>query len=102
MPVYKLRYFFDYGSGRCLWAANEEARERFDYAVGFDALNLPFEVQSVGVRLLQRYDSSLDWDNPAGPSLWSDHDWANFYRDAEQFLEQVRACLGTDFEIKAK
>lgn len=27
-PEYDLRYFFDAGSGVCLWASNEAARER--------------------------------------------------------------------------
>lgn len=31
--MYRLRYFFDFGSGICLWAANDAARDDFDYPV---------------------------------------------------------------------
>lgn len=37
--MYKLRYFFDFGSGICLWAANDAARDHFGYPV--DSSKLP-------------------------------------------------------------
>ncbi|HEV2461879.1 MAG TPA: hypothetical protein VGS80_26275, partial [Ktedonobacterales bacterium] len=30
---YRIRFFFDYGSGICLWAGNALTRERFGYPI---------------------------------------------------------------------
>jgi hypothetical protein len=40
MPRYIFRYFFGPGSGICLWSANDEARDRFDYPVQLTDLGL--------------------------------------------------------------
>lgn len=37
-PKYRLRFFFDTGSGVCLWTANDAAREIYDYPVSMEAL----------------------------------------------------------------
>src|SRR5262249_23851793 len=37
---YRFRYFFDPGSGCCLWSDNEASRERFGYPVDLDRLDL--------------------------------------------------------------
>ena len=41
MDIYLFRYFFDAGSGVCLWSANDAAREKFDYAIELQSLDLP-------------------------------------------------------------
>lgn len=41
MSRYKLRFFFDAGSGICLWSADERTIEKFDYPV--DPSKLPID-----------------------------------------------------------
>lgn len=42
--MYLLRFFFEYG-GPCLWAANDEARERFGYPVELSDLPIPEDLR---------------------------------------------------------
>jgi len=98
--VYRLRFFFDYGSGVCLWTANDAARERFgDYPVLLADLPLPAETVRDGEDLLTWYDTSLDWDDPAGPSPWGDDEFAAFRAAARAFLTRLRDELGEAFEV---
>lgn len=100
MSVYQLRYFFDCGSGICLWADSPETRERFGYPIDFDDLDLPPDLHARGEDLLRRFDTSLDWADPAGPSPWSDVECREFHDDAGDFLRQVERCLGAQFVIR--
>jgi hypothetical protein len=52
--VYKLRYSFDFGSGICLWAENDSAREHFGYPV--HSSNLP-----ITSTLMHRVEFVLSW-----------------------------------------
>ena len=95
----RLRFFFDAGSGTCLWAGNDAARERFDYAVDPDELPLPAHTREYLQALLRRYDESFDPDYPPGPPLWSEEESAQFTRDAAELLDALRTGLGPDFEL---
>ena len=98
--MYRLRFFFDHGSGVCLWTAGEAARERFGgYPVALGALPLPPATVREGEDLLTRYDTSLDRDDPAGPSPWTDAEFAAFHADARAFLARLRRELGPAFEV---
>ena len=44
MATFAARYFYDWGSGRCLWSSNERTRDAFDYAIDHHALGLPADV----------------------------------------------------------
>ena len=100
MAIYELRYFFDYGSGICLWSSNEEANEKFGYPVELEGLDLPSNVKNLASDLLHRFDSSLNRDDPAGPSAWSIKDRERFDIDSQKLLQQLREHLGEDFRIK--
>jgi hypothetical protein len=100
MATYELRYFFDYGSGICLWSSNEAARIRFGYPVELDDLSLPPSVIDVAFDLMQRFDMSLDWDNPSGPSVWSHQDRNRFAAESQALLQRLSEHLGGDFRIK--
>jgi hypothetical protein len=67
-----LRYFFDAGSGVCLWAADDEARAAFGYPVELEELDLPRDTIFLGNRLIAIFDESIDWQDPAGASPWSE------------------------------
>lgn len=99
MPTYRLRFLFDAGSGTCLWAGNDAARERFGYAVAIDALPLVPGTRTRGAALVAQHDTSIDWDDPAGPSPWSAAERARFAADSEAFLAELRKELGTEFEV---
>lgn len=100
MASYALRYFFDYGAGVCLWSASEDAYRRFGYPVALEHLPLAPAIEQLAVGLLDRYDASLDWDDPTGPPVWSQQERDCFIRDSEKLLQQLRACLGEEFHIK--
>ena len=98
--MYRLRFFFDYGSGVCLWTANDAARARFgDYPVLLADLPLSPETVRAGEDLLTRYDTSLDWDDPAGPSPWPEEAWPPFHADVRALLARLRRELGPAFEV---
>jgi hypothetical protein len=97
--VYVLRFFFDYG-GTCLWAANDAARERFGYPVELSELSIPEELRHELQRAGERFDTSLDWDNPAGPSPWSKEDSEQFTELTDRLLGRLRVALGPNFEIR--
>jgi len=95
----RLRFFFDAGSGTCLWAGNDAARERFDYFVEPDELPLSAPSRERVRALVSRYDESINWDYPPDPSPWSEEESARFSRDARELLDALRVELGPDFEI---
>jgi hypothetical protein len=39
--MYRRRFFFDTGSGNCLWSGNEAARQGYGYAIEPQALLFP-------------------------------------------------------------
>ncbi len=95
-----LRFLFDAGSETCLWAANEEARRRFgDSWVDLDALPLPAETLRRLAALVQRYDESIDWDDPGGPSPWTPAEQQEFTGEARAVLALLRSELGGEFDV---
>ena len=70
MTKYGLRYFFDVGSDTCLWSPNDSAREKFNYPVDINTLPLSENSERHVIYITARYDTSRDWNDPAGPSLW--------------------------------
>ncbi len=100
MAIYTLKYLFDSGSGVCLWSTNAAANERFDYPVLTERLPLPDDVRERVERMIDWYDTGLDWDDPAGPSPWTDEEQARFNAEARAVLAILRAHLAPDFEIE--
>lgn len=99
MNIYKFRYFFDPGSGICLWSANDLARETYGYPVNHDALGLPPAVANRIAELIALFDTSFDWNCPMNPSPWSNAELASFQAAAGELLQSLRDCLGPDFDI---
>ena len=100
MENYRLRYFFDPGSGICLWSENEAARGRFGYPVELGDLELTSALKKRAEELMARFDKSTDWADPSGPSPWSDVERARFQADAASLLRSLQQCLGASFEIR--
>ena len=100
----RLRYFFDPGSGVCLWAANESANAAYGYAVDHNDLPLSAKTTTLLSRLTAKFDQSLDWNNPAerGPE-WTTAAEQEFMGDADLGLQALRDELGTaEFEVAAE
>jgi len=100
MENYRLRYFFDPGSGICLWSENEAASGRFGYPVELKDLAITSAVKRQAEELIARFDTSIDWANPSGPSPWSDVEQDRFQEDAARLLRALQECLGASFEIR--
>jgi hypothetical protein len=83
-----------------LWSANDPARERFGYPVELSELPIPDDLRH-DLRLAgERFETSVDWDNPAGPSPWSKEDSEQFTELTDRLLDQLRVALGPSFEIQ--
>ena len=98
--TYVFRYFFDPGSGTCLWSANKAAEERYDYPVWIDLLPISAEMQERVMAVVDWYDTGLDWDDPAGPSPWDEAEQARFNVAAQELLAVLRRELGEDYVIR--
>lgn len=97
--TYRLRFFFDAGSGVCLWAANDAARSRFGYAVDAEQLPIPAPLAERLASLIAEYDRSIDWSHPPGPSPWDAQQKTQFQRDAMRAVELLAEALGADYEV---
>lgn len=97
--MYRARFFFDAGSGTVLWSANDEARDRFDYPIELDRLPVSSGLRAELVRLVEEYDTSLDWDDPAGPSPWSAERCDRFTKAVRSARARLQVELREDWEI---
>ena len=96
---YCLRYFFDPGAGTCLWADDDETEARYGLAVDVHMLPVRPNTRVMCDYATAWFDTHLDWDDPGGPSLWSDDEWARFRATAVRLLQALRDDLEPDFEI---
>src|SRR5262245_2023165 len=96
----ELRYFFDPGSGTCLWAGNDAARAAHGYAVKHADLPLSDAAKRALDDLIARFDRSIDWQSPT-ESRWTAQESAGFFDDARQVLERLRAELdGSQYTVR--
>jgi len=88
-----LRFFFDAGSGVCLWAYDDEAKARFGYPVESGVLDIPAELQAEIEQLVTDYDDTFPWDDP-GSGQGVEPDRTMFgYEENPPFVTRVRALL---------
>ncbi len=99
MSGHAFRFFFDAGSGTCLWAANTAARDAFGYAVDHRRLALPEPLLAVLDGLIARHDTSIDWDDPGSPGPWTAQDRASFAADALAALARLRTELPAGWTV---
>jgi hypothetical protein len=97
-PRYRLRLMFEWGGG-CLWTGNDAALAAFDVDYIEDKLPLSDQTRRRLEELSVRHDTSLDWDDPAGPGPWTPGEYEDFERAAAEVLETVRGELGPDFQV---
>jgi hypothetical protein len=98
--TYRLRYFFDAGSGVCVWAGDAATEARFGYAVDLAALPLSDETRWALGRLIAAFDRSIDWADPAGTDARRAGEPDRFADAAREGLALLRRELAASgFEV---
>ena len=93
-PLPRVRFFFDAGSGCCMWSANAAARRELStYEINLSTLPLPKDLQDEGEALIERQYFSIDWDDPFNGKPWTDEEHAAFDAEATDWLARVRVAL---------
>ena len=109
---YRLRFFFDYHSGGCLWSDNDTAYSKFGLGC-LDAdiydtdgniieeakIKLPTSLRDKVLQLDKLYAESLNWNDPTGQSLWDNAQWKSFYKQTRDLHRQIELNLSNEFEI---
>jgi len=97
--LYRFRFFFDTGSGICLWCDNDAARERFGYPVELGDLPLPETIRRRCYFVIAWYDTFMNWERSPESSIWWPREEATFNAAAQELLALLRESLQPDFEI---
>ena len=95
---YKLKYWFEHGGG-CLWAVNEEAKEKYGYLVSIEKLPLSNETIDKLSHLEEEYGTYLNWDDPASPPLWTEEHKTDFLCRAREVYGDLTKELGNDYDV---
>jgi len=111
-PTYRLRFFFDYNCGGCLWCDNDASFKRFEGGVldgeVYDLngnivqeakIKLPSSIRQRVLELDKLYTESLDWNDPGRQSLWDKNQWESFHEQTRDLHRQISLTLCDDFEI---
>jgi hypothetical protein len=48
----------------------------------------------------RRFDTSLNWDDPGGPSHWNNQQWLDFFREGAELTREVEVCLSGCFAVR--
>lgn len=101
---YKLRFFFDYGAGGCLWADNDLARQDFgsgpiDEIIAEKTGKLSADTLKLIEELDDRHADYCNKDYPPGPSLWRQSECDDFNHQVDTLLNSLKQQLLADFEI---
>lgn len=96
---YKLRFFFEYQVGTCLWSANELARQKFGYPVELSELELPKKMRDKIKEINDRFETCINWDQPNGPAIWTENQRLSFNQAAKDLFLKIQNELGQKFEI---
>lgn len=93
-PLPRVRFFFDAGSGCCMWSANAAARRDIStYEINLSSLPLPKDLQDEGEALIERQYTSIDWNDPFNGKPWTDEQHAAFDSEVADWLARVRVAL---------
>lgn len=94
---YVIRYQFDPGSGVCLWAENDEAKERFGYPVEHWELPLSENTKRYLQHLIAWFDTSIDWSYPSdSDDYWTDEELTSFKAASAKGLQCLRQELSDE------
>ncbi|MET9118587.1 hypothetical protein ABZX38_30880 [Streptomyces longwoodensis] len=94
----QLRYFFELGVPHTpLWPFAMDSP--YGYPTDLHRLPVGPATRAELVRLCERYQTSVDWSDPAGPSPWTEEEHEVFRREARAAFEALRGELGEDFTV---
>ncbi|MEU8920995.1 hypothetical protein AB0D10_08655 [Kitasatospora sp. NPDC048545] len=98
MSARRLRYFFEAGVvGTALWP--DDVESPYGYPAELDRLPLGAGLRAELDWLSEWFQSSIDWDDPGGPSPWGPEEEARFAVRAVAALEAVRRELGPRWTV---
>jgi hypothetical protein len=101
---YRLRFFFDYGAGGCLWADNDLAKQDFgigpiDKIIADKTGKLSPETLKLIEELDDRHADYYNKDYPLDPSLWRQSECDDFNQQVDTLVNSLKGQLSPDFEI---
>jgi hypothetical protein len=89
----RLGFFFDAGSGVCLWAQDAEAKARFGYPVESGDLDIPDDLRAEIEQLVTDYNATFPWDDPGSGEIVEPGRTILGYEETPPFATRVRALL---------
>ena len=96
---YKIRYFFDYSAGSCLWSGNELTKKKYGYPIlNFEKLGLSNTTIQEITHLVSVYETSFSNENPQHLA-WTIKQCANFDFDSKKLFEKISNELHESFEL---
>lgn len=99
MEPYSLNLMFEWGGG-CLWCNDDVTKERYGSGPIESVLPLSNKIKSELEELTEWHNHALDWNDPAGPSPWSDDEFEKFDKQALELLQTIQNELGKSYIIK--
>lgn len=96
---YRIRFFYEYSSPSCLWAADESTNKKYGYRI--NPIDLPLSKHSLELidRLCNCFDTSLNWNSPSDPGPWTAEETNRFNQASEQLFKTIKFELGVDYEL---
>lgn len=102
---YKLRFFFDYGAGGCLWAGNDVTRDDFgsgpvDETIAKHTGKISTETLKEIEELDKLHEDFYNKDYPLDPSLWRQSKCDEFNHRVDKLINDLKQQLSPDFDIE--
>ena len=99
--AYELKYYFECGSGVCLWSRNSKAEDTFGLAVDHYKLPISGNTKVWLSYLIAWYDTSLDWDNAPNTGAHWEQSEDEFYKAVNMGFKKLYSDLaGQGFIVK--
>ena len=111
-PPFKLRFSFQYRNIGCLWPTNNSAYNKYGHFGSIkmsdiiedqyeknSAIILPTNIIEKINTLNIYFQSSLDWSNLSGESLWNNDKWVDFLHQTRLLYDELCMILGEDYII---
>ena len=92
--MHRIKFMFDYGAYSCLWGTKDEGllpMERFPISK---------ELMETLEDLSLKYNSILNWEDPASGFVWTSEQIENFRSRAQQAYDELVSEIGETYEIQ--
>ena len=94
-----IRFFFDPGSGICFWSVNMYTSDLLGYPINLEQLPLTSKSKNLLIKLMEKFDTCLDWQNPGAGVVWNKEDEIEFHKEALVALDTIREELGEEYIV---